>query len=268
MYDSRIGRRWEIDPLTYPWQSPYSTFNNNSILFADPLGLRGDDKAKKKGDRPKFGDKKRWEFYMKHRSDFSQKSWQGYSFNFGGNGEKKHTLSNPPIHKPFVTGEFMRIMNRVASSMGTASGYLGIINGSTEFKIIPSYRNGKPYFKDYLFQNGEHVGRELAFRNYKFAKGIVITGNTLNWIGIGTDVFGVGNYFAGKNPNDNHVVHPAKAGLNLGFSILGKYGGPFGLGVSTGYFLLDQIEMPSGCGTCPVFNKFVTRQDNLKPKLR
>jgi len=42
-YDSRIGRRWNVDPLTakYPWQSPYACFNNNPLQFSDPNGLEG-----------------------------------------------------------------------------------------------------------------------------------------------------------------------------------------------------------------------------------
>ena len=40
-YDSRLMRRWNIDPVTYPWQSSYAAFNNNPILFVDPLGLYG-----------------------------------------------------------------------------------------------------------------------------------------------------------------------------------------------------------------------------------
>ena len=27
-YDPRIGRRWNVDPVTYPWQSSYSCFNS------------------------------------------------------------------------------------------------------------------------------------------------------------------------------------------------------------------------------------------------
>jgi len=48
-YDSRIGRRWNIDPMTpkYPWQSPYACFNNNPIYYSDPSGLEGDDPVKK-----------------------------------------------------------------------------------------------------------------------------------------------------------------------------------------------------------------------------
>jgi RHS repeat-associated protein len=41
-YDPRLGRRWNVDPITYPWQSSYAAFNNNPIYFTDPLGLQGD----------------------------------------------------------------------------------------------------------------------------------------------------------------------------------------------------------------------------------
>ena len=52
-YDSRLGRRWEQDPLAYTWQSPYVAFNDNPIYFADPFGLEatGDkDKGNGKGN--------------------------------------------------------------------------------------------------------------------------------------------------------------------------------------------------------------------------
>lgn len=50
MYDSRISRRWERDPLAYSWQSPYAAFNNNPIKYADPLGLKGEDIIEKTWD--------------------------------------------------------------------------------------------------------------------------------------------------------------------------------------------------------------------------
>ena len=40
-YDSRVVTRWNRDPITYPWQSPYAINNNNPIVFTDPLGLFG-----------------------------------------------------------------------------------------------------------------------------------------------------------------------------------------------------------------------------------
>ena len=38
MYDSRLGRRWEIDPVIKPWQSNYATFSNSPIWRIDPSG--------------------------------------------------------------------------------------------------------------------------------------------------------------------------------------------------------------------------------------
>ena len=49
-YDSRIGRRWNIDPVIKPWESPYATFNNNPISQIDPDGLDGTPYKIKKGD--------------------------------------------------------------------------------------------------------------------------------------------------------------------------------------------------------------------------
>ncbi len=37
-YDSRLGRRWNTDPIVKPHESPYATFANNPIWFVDPLG--------------------------------------------------------------------------------------------------------------------------------------------------------------------------------------------------------------------------------------
>ncbi|MCX6232767.1 MAG: hypothetical protein NTZ33_14610 [Bacteroidetes bacterium] len=45
-YDGRIGRRWNVDPMTwkYSWESPYAVFHNNPILIIDQNGLEGDTK--------------------------------------------------------------------------------------------------------------------------------------------------------------------------------------------------------------------------------
>ena len=37
-YDSRIGRRWNVDPELQTWESPYLCFNGNPILKSDILG--------------------------------------------------------------------------------------------------------------------------------------------------------------------------------------------------------------------------------------
>ena len=38
-YDTRIGRRWNADPVMEAWQSRYACFYNNTIFFTDPFGL-------------------------------------------------------------------------------------------------------------------------------------------------------------------------------------------------------------------------------------
>ena len=37
-YDSRIGRRWNLDPIPVTWESEYATNRNNPILYSDPNG--------------------------------------------------------------------------------------------------------------------------------------------------------------------------------------------------------------------------------------
>ena len=37
-FDARIGRRWNVDPVIKDYESPYATFGNNPIWFADPDG--------------------------------------------------------------------------------------------------------------------------------------------------------------------------------------------------------------------------------------
>jgi RHS repeat-associated protein len=52
-YSPRIGKRWNIDPVVKPHESPYACFANNPILFIDP---KGDDVVN--GDRLNADDKK------------------------------------------------------------------------------------------------------------------------------------------------------------------------------------------------------------------
>jgi len=54
-YDPRLGRWKSIDPLfsSFPWQSPYASFDNNPIYFVDPKGLAAE--GQDDGDPPKKG---------------------------------------------------------------------------------------------------------------------------------------------------------------------------------------------------------------------
>ena len=38
-YDTRLGRRWNVDTVVKQWESPYACFRNNPIYHSDPSGL-------------------------------------------------------------------------------------------------------------------------------------------------------------------------------------------------------------------------------------
>jgi len=42
-YDARLGRRWNVDPVTKPWMSSYHAFSNKPILNVDPNGANDDN---------------------------------------------------------------------------------------------------------------------------------------------------------------------------------------------------------------------------------
>ncbi|HTO15173.1 MAG TPA: hypothetical protein VLZ83_05355 [Edaphocola sp.] len=40
-YDTRLGRRWNLDPIVKPWESGYAVYRNSPIAVADPDGQDG-----------------------------------------------------------------------------------------------------------------------------------------------------------------------------------------------------------------------------------
>jgi hypothetical protein len=56
VYDTRIGRRWNIDPLFTSFESPYSTFNGNPIYFIDPEGDIGSPYGRLRRKAERYGE--------------------------------------------------------------------------------------------------------------------------------------------------------------------------------------------------------------------
>ena len=46
-YDGRLGRRWNVDPVSNSWESKYAAFANNPVYYNDPNG----DDAKKRAEK-------------------------------------------------------------------------------------------------------------------------------------------------------------------------------------------------------------------------
>jgi RHS repeat-associated protein len=56
-YDTRLGRRFNVDPLIKAWESTYATFSNNPVYFVDQRGLTATNKEG--GNDPEDGGKGR-----------------------------------------------------------------------------------------------------------------------------------------------------------------------------------------------------------------
>lgn len=83
--------------------------------------------------------------------------------------------------------------------------------GTTKQGFSPKYYasgwRGNQYAKTF---NAAKIGR--------------IAGNGLAGVGTLVDGFGVWNYY--QNPNSSHIVHPSKAGVNLGVTAYGIWVAP------------------------------------------
>jgi len=135
-YDSRLGRRWNPDPITYPWQSTYATFNNNPITYSDPLGLYGKKRAERKQRRHK---RKGYDVGEVYQSGTGKKDY-GFVTTKTKNGEYAHDFGKRNIGKPDKrgTGLFSNPVYRMMK-----------LNGVTDFGT------GIHYNKNYVHKESQ-----------------------------------------------------------------------------------------------------------------
>jgi RHS repeat-associated protein len=53
-YSANLGRRWNVDPITFPNISPYATFNDNPIVFTDLSGASPEQGSPVKDTAPSY----------------------------------------------------------------------------------------------------------------------------------------------------------------------------------------------------------------------
>jgi RHS repeat-associated protein len=91
MLDPRIGRWFSIDPVFQPWQSPYTSMDNNPIGLNDPRGRSTKDWIKKPGSSSYSYDSR-----VTSQRDASHyypgSTYAGQSVDYSGNGSN----GNPP----------------------------------------------------------------------------------------------------------------------------------------------------------------------------
>jgi hypothetical protein len=139
-YDTRLGRRWNRDPLEHQFSSdsPYSCFFNNPIFYRDPLGLTGEPPAPKKdkvqeGEGPAAVAKRngitleqlaKWNpEIFKNYEDCPDKTkyWQNEEKNYMLHPDQELIVSDPTEYNNFMNqtwGEFSQNPNDVAEWAG------------------------------------------------------------------------------------------------------------------------------------------------------
>ncbi|NTW32629.1 MAG: hypothetical protein HGB12_08405 [Bacteroidetes bacterium] len=128
-YDSRTIRRWNEDPITCPWLSPYSAFSDNPIAFDDPDGLQ----PKNKNHRNKI-----------HKRRKVPRHTDKFNINVGENKGCKHEGTDISGSTPFSHNPWNDVMNKITSWT----------NGDPNIKISAFYTkiNTLPFGEDWIIK--------------------------------------------------------------------------------------------------------------------
>lgn len=123
-YDSRLGRRWNIDPVVKEWESPYATFSGNPILFIDPKGDNANPIYDKSGDFLGTDDKGlEGEAIVMDEKDFTQ----GMSHKSAM--EKGTTMANLPMVYSNAFRDKIQTHQSGLSSRPDWDGFVGVDEG-------------------------------------------------------------------------------------------------------------------------------------------
>lgn len=119
-YDSRTGRRWNIDPITKEFESPYATFGCNPILMVDPLGLDWykDTKGKNKGDVVFMEGSGKHKGYQNITGSWTKRNSRGFSYLYGhGKGDVTQSGPNDLLSEIVVTSKGKKKDNSLMERM-------------------------------------------------------------------------------------------------------------------------------------------------------
>jgi hypothetical protein len=141
-YDNRLCRRWNVDPITYPWHSSYAVFNNCPIVFIDPLGLEPEGDPNKKESKTINAPldevvvrAKRPSWFKRMGVNFKNIVNPSDEYKAYKNAQKQETEANAKPKGEYKSYGWTREQNLAASqfilnvSLGTMTGGLGFVGG-------------------------------------------------------------------------------------------------------------------------------------------
>ncbi len=195
--DTRLMRRWNIDPILDAWQSSYSTFANNPIAYSDPAGNHIDPKRTK-----------------------------GMNFVVVGTREmaKRERKGNDPSDpRPHKWYESALTVNRIKAKLMhiISFGAVKVIeaeNGTIAAKKIKDACGSDGYVKNLSINfHSDNFGNESTTGGNsleeELAPGTPMASLTNGYIGIGSNVL-LGNCWAGGNSvngQKNYVPYVSNA---------------------------------------------------------
>jgi len=150
-YDARLGRRWNLDPVVYAWQSGYVCFNNSPIFFYDYYGLEGEPGDRTTGPTENKSDKNSGLSYLGSQNKGKQKdgsSWLKSLVDFvtgRHNGPSGKWVKDNPNNWTQLPGTFNSDNNTYGYSSSANSGDR-IISYKIEVDY-PNYLRNFSYFK-------------------------------------------------------------------------------------------------------------------------
>jgi hypothetical protein len=224
-YDTRLGRRWNRDPVVKPWESSYACFANNPIWYSD---VNGDDGTQTgSGNGYMTGDLNNV-VVRSSKLDPDKKEDDGEKSSGGGGGgaaagggpNSKNSVGADQLKKysPLLQAQGFGIADNGGGNGGDALGGGGAYGPDSkreneiEWLETTSKANGIVGLAATGF---EHLTNKANL--VKFGKNL---GHGTLTLGTGVDAIGVYNFYT-KGANDPNAVHPRKLTLNLGVGLWG-----------------------------------------------
>jgi hypothetical protein len=144
-YDSRIGRRWNRDPVVKEWESPYLCFSGNPIFYADPAGNEP-DKPIKSGTYEGQQESTKQEI-INARGDWVNTKVVKWNWHQGGVSQglkyNKSTKSYEEVFSKsgwYTSDEYVDLLKPIASALAVD---MHIYNGAAEALARSNYAANK-----------------------------------------------------------------------------------------------------------------------------
>jgi len=183
-YDTRLGRRWNLDPKSNPSISNYATFLNNPIFYSDLLGDTVIGLSARSATRTK--DIIQGTFSKDYHKDFRK------LISIGANGM---------AFKPISKGDFDKATaNLNEDEKALAQGYYDAINAREKFRVG-------------VVTSNETIGNYIGNMGLEMADGTILTPNST---GADVDAGAGGGFNVKINGNENLtlIVMDSKTVIN------------------------------------------------------